>query len=255
MFKTWQFILFFVLCLMFALLFNLPVQQVLPYVKLPNTVRLVGVDGTVFRGTAQEMMINGLPLSALDYRYLPSCILSLKVCYEITCEQGTFHLAYDSLNSDTEVSQARIEYPVAELARHMPNLLVKPVGSVELVIDELSMVQGKPAALNGKLIWRDLGFDNDGSIISIGDYQIDFSGDQQKYDFELSDLDANLDAAGEGEIKADGQYDVDIKITAESGIDPQVKKLLDLVAANTGYNQYRFEQKGRLPPNLTRQLF
>jgi len=247
--------LFFVLCLMFALLFNLPAQQVLPHVKLPNTVRLVGVDGTVFRGTAQEIRINGLPLSALNYRFLPSCIPLLKVCYKITYAQGAFQLAYDALNSDTEVSQARIEYPIAELARHVPNLLVKPLGNVELLIDDLSMVQGKPTALNGKLIWRDLGLDNDGSTISIGDYQIDFSGDQQKYDFKLSDLDANLDVAGEGEIKADGQYDVDIKITAESSIDPQVKKVLDLVAANAGYNQYRFEQKGRLPPNLTRQLF
>jgi hypothetical protein len=31
--------------------------------------------------------------------------------------------------------------------------------------------------------------------------------------------------------------------------------VLDLFAAKADYNKYRIEQKGRLPPNLTRQLF
>ena len=116
------------------------------------------------------------------------------------------------------------------------------------------MVQGKPTALNGKLVWHNMGFDDDVKI-NLGDYQIDFSGDPQKYDFKLSDLEASLEVAGTGDLKADGQYRVDIKIAAENGIDSYVKNVLDLVATKAGYNQYRFEQKGRLPPNLTRQLF
>ena len=255
MFKSWKFALFFLLCLMFALLFNLPIQQVLPYVKLPDAMRLVGVDGTVIKGTAQEISINNFPLRNIDYRYLPSCILLFKACYKISYEQGTFQLAYDVLNGDTEITQARVEYPVAELVRYVPKILVKPVGRIELLIDDLSMVQGKPTALNGKAVWRDMGVDNGGRKISIGDYQIDFIGDQQKYDFKLNDLDASLDVAGGGEVTADGQYSVDIKITAEDSIDSNVKMVLDLVASKAGYNKYRVEQKGRLPPALTRQLF
>jgi general secretion pathway protein N len=255
MFKLWQFILFFLLCLLVALLFNLPIQQVLPYVKLPSTVQLVGINGTVFKGTSQEISINGFPLRALNYGYIPSCIPLLKVCYKITYEHGTIQLAYDVLNGDTEISRARIEYPVADLLEYVPNLLVNPLGQVELGIDDLSIVQGKPATLNGKLIWRDMGLDNDGAIISIGDFQIDFSGDQKKYDFKLKDLDASLDVTGEGEVKADGQYSVDIKITAETSIEPNVKNVLDLVTSKAGYNKYRFEQTGRLPAHLARQLF
>jgi len=93
------------------------------------------------------------------------------------------------------------------------------------------------------------------TTISIGNYQVNFIGDQKKYDFRLSALDADLDVVGEGEIKADGQYDVDIKIAAENSIEPQVKKVLDLVAVQAGYNQYRIEQKGRLPASIMRQLF
>jgi hypothetical protein len=254
MFKPWQLGLFFLLCLTFALLFNLPVKQVLPQMKLPNTVSLIGINGTVFKGTVQEISINGFPLRALDYSYLPSCIVLLKVCYKVSYEQGTFQFGYDVLNGDTEISHARVEYPVSELLKHVPNVPVNPVGRVELVIDELSMVQGKPVALNGKVIWRDMGLDDDIKI-NLGDYQIVFSGDQQEYDFKLSDLDASLNVSGAGNVKADGQYSVDIKIAAENSIEPRVKNVLDLVTAKAGYNQYRFEQKGRLPPNITRQLF
>jgi len=254
MFKTWQLGLFFLLCLIFALLFNWPVKQVLPQMKLPDTVSLSGINGTVFNGTVQEISINGFPLRALDYSYQPSCIVLLKVCYKVSYEQGTFQLAYDVLNDDTEISDARVEYPVSELLKHVPNVPVHPVGRVELMVDDLSMVQGEPVGLNGKLIWRDMGLDDDVKI-NLGDYQIVFTGNQKQYDFKLSDLDASLDVTGTGEIKADGQYSVDIKIAAETTIVPRVKNVLDLVAAKAAYNQYRFEQKGSLPPNFTRQLF
>jgi len=255
MFKIWQFVLFFVLCLVFALLFNLPIQQVLAHLQLPANIKLVGVKGTVFRGTAQEIVIDQFPLQAVSYRLLPSCIPLLKACYQVSYEQGTLDAAYDVLSGDSEISGMRVEYPVAELMKYVPNVPVSLVGRVELMIDELSVVQGKPAALNGKLIGRNLGVDNDGSKISIGDFQVDFTGNQKKYEFKLSDLDASLDVAGKGEIGADGQYSFDIKLNAEDGLDPKVKNVLDVFAAKSGYNKYRIEQKGRLPPNLTRQLF
>jgi len=255
MIKIRKFVLFFVLCLMIALPFNLPIQQVLPHLKLPPNIKLVGIQGTVFRGKAQEVVIDQFPLQAVSYRFQPSCILQLKACYQISYEQGAFDAAYDVLSGDTEISGARIEYPVAELMKYVPNVPVNPVGRVELMIDELSMVQGKPAALNGKLIGRDLGVDNDGSKISIGDFQVDFTGNQKKYEFKLSDLDATLDVAGTGEIRADGLYNFDIKLNAEDGLDPKIKNVLDLFADKAGYNKYRIEQRGRLQPNLTRQLF
>ena len=255
MLKLWKFTLFFLLCLVVALLFSLPIQQVLPHVKLPNTVRTVGINGTVLKGTAQEININNFPLREIRYRYLPSCIPLLKVCYKINYDRGEVRVAYDVLNGDTEVTRARIEYQAVELINQIPNLPVKPAGRLELTIDDSSLLEGVPTAINGKLIWRDLGVDDDGIKISIGDYQVDFTGDSQKYDFKISDLDADLDVTGKGEIRASGQYDVDVRIVSADKIDPNVKNVLNLVAAQNDYNQYRIQQKGNLPRNITLQLF
>ncbi len=255
MFKPWKLTLFFLLCLLVALLFNLPIQLVLPHVKLPNTVRTVGIDGTVIRGTAQEISISDFPLREIRYRYMPSCLPLLKVCYKINYDRGEIRFAYDILNGDTEVTRAKIEYQAVELIKYVPNVPVKPAGRLELLVEDLSMVEGVQTAVNGKLIWRDLGIDDTGIKISIGDYQVDFTGDSKKYDFKFSDLDADLDVAGKGEVKAGGQYNVDVKIESDSEIGPNLKSVLNLVAAKTGYNQYRIKQKGILSPNITRQLF
>ncbi|MDH3636766.1 MAG: type II secretion system protein N [Gammaproteobacteria bacterium] len=255
MFKLWRLTSFFLLCLVIAMLFNLPIQQVLPYIKLPDTVRAIGIDGTVIKGTAQEVSINNFPLREIRYRYMPSCIPLLKVCYKISYDRGDVKVAYDGLNGDTEVTGAQIEYQAIELAKYIPNALVKPAGRLELLIDNLSVVEGVPTVVNGKLIWRDLGVDDDDIKISVGDYQVDFTGDQKQYDFKINDLDADLDVSGKGEVRAGGQYEVDVKIGSETEIDPNVKSVLNLIAANAGYNQYRIEQQGKLPPNITRQLF
>lgn len=253
--KAWKYLLFFLLCLAIALAVNLPIRQVLPYVKLPNTVRLAGVSGTVVHGQALEVNVNRFPLRDVSYRFKPSCIPLLKLCYQVEYAQGVTEVGYDLLNGDTEVSQARVEYPATELAGFIPNMIVQPEGRLELIVDEMAIFGGKPAAVSGKLIWRDLGMQSDGETLNIGDYQVDFSGNQQQYDFKLSDLDANLDVDGKGDVNAGGQYRVDIKISSASTIDPRVKNVLDLFADTISYNNYRLEKTGQLPPNITRQLF
>ena len=255
MFKIWKFTLFFLLCLGVALLFNLPIAQVLPHVKLPDSLQLSGVDGNVLKGSADEVRINDFPIRGIRYRYLPSCIPLLKLCYRIDYDEGRVQVAYDLLNGDTEVSKTRIEYPVRDLLAHVPNALVKPVGRVQLQIDELSMVGEKLVTASGQLIWRDLGIDDEGIKIDIGDYQVDFSGDPEKYDFVISDLDADLKVKGDGNISAAGMYQLDVRIESLGGIDPQVRSVLNLIASRSSGNKYRIQQQGRLPPEVMRQLF
>ncbi len=255
MFKLWRFTLFFLLCLVLALLVNLPIQQVLPHVRLPNTLRLDGIDGTVVRGSAQEVVVNDFPLRDVSYRYMPSCIPLLKVCYRMTYPQGTVQIAYDMLNGDTEINKLRIEYPASEIAQYINQIPVRPDGRLELVIDDLTMVGSKPTALAGTLFWRDLGLDDEGIKFNVGDIKVDFTGNPQQYDFKINDLDAALDVDGDGEIRAGGQYKVDIKIRSVTGIDSNVRSILDLVAKRVSLNNYRIEQSGRLPPRITRQLF
>jgi hypothetical protein len=239
-----------------ALLFNLPVQRVLPYVQLPPSMRLAGIDGTVLKGKASELRISGFPLRGIRYRYMPSCIPLLKVCYHVVYNRGEIRVAFDLLNGDSEVSQSKIDYPVADLLRLLPDEPpANPSGRLQLRIDDLSMQGDKLVAVKGRLIWSDMGLNDDGIRIDIGDYQVDFQGDPQQYEFTFSDLNAALDVSGDGKIGADGFYQVDVRIDGETGIEPHVKAVLNQVATRTGVNKYRIRQKGRLSRETRRQLF
>ena len=256
MYILWKYTLIVLLCLTVALLFNLPVQHVLPYVQLPPSMQLAGVDGTVLKGKAAELRISDFPLRGIRYRYMPSCIPMLKICYHVVYNRGEIHVAYDLLNGDSEVSRSEIEYPVADLLRLLPDEApANPSGRLQLLIDDLSMQADKLVAINGRLIWNDLGLSNVGIKIDIGDYQVDFRGDPQRYEFTFSDLNGSLDVSGDGKISADGLYQVDVRIEGEAGIEPHVKSVLQLVATRTGVNKYRIKKKGRLSSDVRRQLF
>lgn len=256
MFRIWRYTLFFMLCLAVALLFNLPVQQVLPYLQLPPNLKVAGVDGSILKGNAVELRINDFPIRDIRYSYMPSCIAKLKVCYHIRYERGDVRVAYDVLNGDSEVSRSEIDYPVADLLRLLPDpSLVKPTGRLQLHISDLSMQQDKLNSVDGKLIWRNFGLNDDNIKIDIGDYQVDFHGDSKKYEFTFSDLDADLEVSGDGNISSEGVYEVDVRIESSSGIDPHVKSVLNVVARRVSGNKYRIQQKGRLSAQATRQLF
>lgn len=251
-----KFALLVLLCVTVALLFNLPVQRVLPYVQLPPSMRLAGVDGTVLKGKASELRISDFPLRGIRYRYMPSCIPLLKICYQVVYNRGEIRVAFDLLNGDSEVSHSEIQYPVADLLRLLPEEApVNPSGHLQLRIDDLSMQADKLVAVSGRLVWNDMGLNDDGIRIDIGDYQVDFQGDPQKYEFTFSDLNAALDVSGDGKIGADGLYQVDVRIEGETGIEPHVKAVLNQVATRTGVNKYRIKLKGRLSNEAMHQLF
>lgn len=255
MVRIWHYFVFFLVCLVVALVLNLPAQHLLQHAQLPNTVRVAGIDGTLLSGRASQVTIERFPLDDVQYRFMPSCLPVLKLCYGIAYDRGELRAGFDLVNGDTEITDTRIDYPVADLMAYMPSPLVRPVGQLELSVSELSVLDGKPAAINGKLLWRNLGIDDEGIKLNIGDVQLEFSGNPSGYEFTVSDIDASLDVSGDGRIRAGGEYEVDIRIGSVKGMEPQVKQVLGVVAKNVGFNQYRLQQTGRLPPNLTQQLF
>ena len=77
MIKLWKLTLFFLLCLVVALLFNLPLTQLLPHVRLPDTVPFVppglfiyvthSVDGVEL--ATHSAVIDNVNLAATAYEH------------------------------------------------------------------------------------------------------------------------------------------------------------------------------------------
>jgi hypothetical protein len=256
MFILLRYTLIFLLCMAVVMLFSVPVQKVLPHVRLPPSMQLAGVDGTVLKGKVSELRVSGFPLRGVRYRYLPSCLPMLKICYHVVYNRGEIRLAYDLLHGDSEASHSEIEYQVVELLRLLPvEAPANPSGSLQLRIDDLSMQADRLVSINGSLIWNGMGLNDTGIKFDIGDYKVDFQGDPKSYEFTFSDLNAELNVSGDGQITADGRYQVDVTIENDIGIEPNVKIVLNKVAKPAGFNKYRIRKKGQLENDVKRLLF
>ena len=128
MLRIWQYFLFFLVCLLIALALNLPARHLLQRTTLPDTVRVAGIDGTLLRGRAAQITIDRFPLYDVHYRFLPSCLPVLKLCYAIAFDRGELRAGFDLVNGDSEISQTRIDYPAADLMAYMSSPLLRPVG-------------------------------------------------------------------------------------------------------------------------------
>lgn len=255
MFSPWKLGLFFVLCLAASLAANTPAALVLPRLQLDPALRLAGVDGSVVRGRIERLEFHALALEGVRFRLRPRCLLGLELCYRLDSADGELLYAWDPLSGDATISDARLELPAAALAELGAALPLRLTGRLELELAELRLAAGRPVALDGQLVWRGMGADDGGQALRLGDYRASLSGDGEQYRAEFATLDASLRIDGDGDLRADGRYRLDLAIASEQPIDSRIKTLLELFARENGYNQYRVRREGQLPPGRLGPLF
>lgn len=250
--KIWKPTLFFVFCLAIFLIVNLPVTLILKQVTLPNNIKLQGVKGQVTSGHIIAVYANNFPIRDINYEADLSCLLTLNVCYQIIYQNGQAYISFNPLTNNTVIEQLDVEYLMAELAPLMNQLLVKPTGELSLKFNQISLKQNKISNIDGLAIWNNAGVA--GEDINLGDYQLGIAREGKSYRFKLTDRKAILDIDGTGRLKQNGEYLLDIKIEADSGLDNNIKSLLTLAAKKKGLNGYTINRQGQLPPHLTSQL-
>jgi len=241
---VWKPALFFLVCLVIALLINMPVNQLLAQVSIPDKVKISRLQGTVFKGQAGELVVNQFPLRQLEYQADLSCLLTASLCYRIDFEDGTAMLSFNPVSKAIEITGFEADIPMQRLAAMSNQLLVSPSGSLKLKTDNLVIRQGKLVDVGGTVIWKNAGIV--GEDFDLGDYQLEFERGIDLYEFTLKDNDGMLDIDGKGILASDGKYTINIDIRGQAGLDSRIKNVLELVARKKGLNQYLIHRSGQL---------
>ena len=243
---------FFVMCLFLALIINMPVSHMLAQSKLPNNISLSGVKGTILAGNIDNIVVDKLRLSDLKYRFKPGCLLNLKVCYAIDADQGQGLLSASPVDKSIILNDFEINYPLENLAALSNDLLVKPKGELKILIDSLTLKQQRVGQVNARVLWQQAGIV--GEVVELGDYELSIAHVSQGYQFELKDHQALLTVAGNGQLKASGQYSMNITIQSPPGLNQSIKSALDFIAKKKGLNRYDIRRIGTLPNQLLNHL-
>ncbi len=240
----WKPVLFFLVCLVIALLINMPVNQLLAQVSVPDNIKISRLQGTLFKGQAGELVVNQFPLRQVAYQADLSCLLTARFCYRIGFEDGTAILSFNPISQAIQITGFEADIPMQSLAAMSNQLLVSPSGSLVLKTDNLEIRQGKVTDISGTAIWKNAGIV--GEEFDLGDYQLEIERGIDLYQFMLKDNDAMLDIDGKGILASDGKYTININIRGQAGLDSRIKNVLELIARKKGLNQYLIHRTGQL---------
>jgi hypothetical protein len=249
---AWKPAVFFLFCLVIALLINMPVSLLLAQVKVPDNIRISGLQGTAFNGQVNELLVNQISIRQLKYQFDFSCLLAASFCYRLNFEDGTAILGFEPISKKIRISELNADIPMQKLSVLSNQLLVSPSGSLRLEIANLAVKQGKLVDISGIATWKDAGIM--GEDFNLGDYLLEIEKGIDIYRFTLKDVDAQLDINGKAILASDGKYSLNIDIGARSGLDTRVKNVLELIARKKGLNQYLIHRSGQLDGRWVRFL-
>jgi hypothetical protein len=248
----WKPALFFVFCLLVTLLINMPVGHLISKIEMPAGVKMSQLQGSLSQGRAASLVVNQFIIQDLEYTFDISCLITLGLCYRLEFEDGSALIRYAPINGSIKVSQADIAISMNNLMTVSDQLLVKPAGSLQLRSDNLKFIAGKLADIDATVVWKNAGIQ--GEDIDLGSYQLDITKDKGSFQISLTDNEAVLDVKGDGDLKPDGRYTLNIDIKSRSGLEPRIKSALEFVTTKKGLNQYQIRRSGTSDKRLLTYL-
>jgi general secretion pathway protein N len=205
-------------------------EKVLP----ADIVIIQGFTGTIWRGTASRCLIGVgrgyINLGELRWSLNPLSLLTLSPSLSLESSWGRQRLKTElrltGLN-DIELSELEAAFS-GQLLRHILPLSVE--GEFIAQFSHLKLNAGLPESANGRLVWQQATWESPRGPMPLGSYTVDIQqlpGEQ---------LEANTTTT-QGPVRAEGsvslagkRYSVDMLITGDGGLDPQLEQALSLVS-------------------------
>ena len=245
--------LIFLFCLLASLLFNMPLSHLLSQTELPDYIRLSNVQqATLLAGEVDTVEVHGIHATNFRFKNNLSCLLMLKLCYDIEFDQGHGQVSFSAFGGNLTFTDTRLTYPIETFMVSSSPFPFIPTGNIQIDIDTLNLVQNKTSLHQGRALWSEVGVA--GESFDLGEYQLSVKLIEQAYQFELTDHQAKLEVQGNGQLQADGNYQINIDITSKTSLDQTVKSALELIVSKIGLNQYRYQQSGTLNPQYMNYL-
>ncbi len=209
----------------------------------PETVRLSGLSGTVWSGSAAEGTFGGFYAGDLRWRFRPAALLSGKIGYAVSAEP-----AGGLLESKVAISPAgavhladlRAGLPLAALADNAA--LAGIEGVLDLQLGTLVLDDGWPVRAAGTAEVRGVVVPPLSSA-PLGDYGAQFETADEVVTGRFEDVSGVLDLSGTLELRAGGAYIVSGRVratpTAPTALAQQLRYLGSADA--DGMRTFRFE--------------
>lgn len=209
----------------------------------PETVRLSGISGTVWSGSAAEGTFGTFYAGNLGWRFRPAALLTGKIGYAVTADPAGGSFASDvgiAAGGSLHLTELRARLPLAALGNAAA--AAGADGRIDLQFDTLVLDDGWPVRAAGAADLRGLVV----PVLSsapLGDYHAVFETADDLVTGRFEDASGVLDLAGTLELRADRTYVLSGRVRATNTAPPGLVQQLRFLGQPDadGMRSFRFE--------------
>ncbi|HZD52325.1 MAG TPA: type II secretion system protein N [Woeseiaceae bacterium] len=212
----------------------------------PDTVRLSGITGTVWSGTAAEGSFGGVYVSNLTWRFRPLALLTGKAGYSIAGDPVSGSFAGNvAIGPGGAIHLSDLSARLRIAAVSSLGMVAGVDGMIDLQFDSLVLRDGLPVRGSGTvqvvdLVARQL------SSSPLGDYRARIRTLKDVVSGEIEDVSGVLDVAGTLELRPDRSYALIGKVAATDGAPARVVQQLGYLGSPDANGMRSFRLEGRL---------
>jgi len=200
-----------------------------------SSVRMSGYSGTVWRGSAASAAIavdsGWLQLGQLDWDLSVLSLLLLTPRADIESSWGQQTLVADialSPGGAVRLRDSQVRFSAALIQQFLP---VQLSGSLDALINDLRLEQGRPTAGEGRVVWQRAFWRGVRGSQPLGDYVLEFEVPApMRVQAQVSTLSGPVKIEGTLGIEGNS-YQVDVSLNSERGFDSELASALQLMAA------------------------
>ncbi len=213
---------------------------------VPPAVRVSGLEGSVWTGSAAEASVGGLYFRELQWHLQPLRLFAGKLAARIEARPSSGFLEADvavGFSGVVTLSNVNGSMPLSVFANMagMPGLS----GNASIQFDELRIKDGLPIAADGTLAVGDLVAPMvDAS--PIGGYRAEFFTNDDGVVASIEDVNGAFDLAGSLTISADRNYQFIGKVAATEGTSDKLRRQLRFLGSPNDRGQHDIRLEGQL---------
>ena len=234
------------LILLFALLLMLILQ--FPAITAINSInknnlKVNGVNGTVWKGSASEISSNEIYLRQTKWKIVPSELLKGNLTFDISTYpyngQLKFNLILDLMNN-LSATDIKGNFPNDILEIIAPFLGVS--SEINMNIKSLSLNNKDINQLEGQILLNNLVMKGISNRV-LGSYKIDLFERNGEIYGSIDDVSGEVDIAATMSLTLSGKYIIDGAVSEKQNTSNQVRTILSFLGAENenGQRSFRFE--------------
>ncbi len=235
-----------VLTLIIGLIVKFPARVAYAWFVPAEVVAVAGIDGTVWRGSAQSADVSGIYFGDIEWRFRPLGLFTGRLKYSISARPQFGTLATDiALSPGGSIRLDDLE----------SNVSLQPIGAVIGVtglrgtaaanFERLEIVDGFAVAADGTIDIRGLLV----PLVSgepIGGYEAEFFTQEAGVVASIEDTDGVIDVAGRLTLGADRTYELLAQIAPKPETPERIRQQIEFLPSADAPGRHELRLEGQL---------